>query len=860
MVYLSFPFMKKQQIYYRKEWQKVLQYAQLITRSDKKKMVSHLSLFWWVYVLLRQHEHYEIFWKLIGVKHIGILEDYFHKQYKELNFTELPNRFVIVKHIAQTIFSWLLDEKHKVDFVRLLYASVESPSVEAQRVFARLWIDTNTIKENCQYVMDHPLVLQIWMLAFLQLLATLIKRLALDINQIQLMQIDFMQHIPMMGQEQDVLDRDDNKSKVTTDNKKKKDEEKKMTVEYFWSDLTLEYKDGFLDPVIGREKEIDQMIYTLLRKTKNNPLLIGEAGVGKTAVVEWLAQRIAQGNVPEKLKNKKLFMLDMWSIVAWTKYRGEFESRMKAILEEAADPTKHIILFIDEIHSIIGAGWQDNNDAAQMIKPLLARWKIKLIGATTFDEYQKYIEKDKALKRRFQEISVDEPSEEVTKQILMGLKETYENYHGVLISEEAIDTTIQLARRYVLNKHFPDKAIDIIDEASARKSTISESLEEDEDYKKLEKKIEVLDKKIESAIEWQDYFGAAGLKEKQEKMKQELQQVRSQKLLPVHLRQTILPEDVSIVLSDKTGIPAEIVSEAEIDKLKRLKAELESHVMGQEDAVDAVVKSITRSRLSVVEKQKPISSFLFLGPSGTGKTYLAKMIAEHYFGDPKALIRVDMSEFMEKYSVSKLIGSAPGYVGHEEWGLLTEQVRRKPFSVILLDEVEKASRDVLNILLQILDEGHLKDNKGRWIDFKSTIIIMTSNIWSEEFSKKVATIGFKGDNNLENEVSDADFGKKKSRIMERVKSFLSPELMNRLDHLLVFRPLAKPVLQSILKKQLDAHLAEWKVKKWLTLPRFTKKKLSSVVDELYDPQYGARPLEKWIVEEVEGKMIEQMLD
>lgn len=642
----------------------------------------------------------------------------------------------------------------------------------------------------------------------------------------------------------------------TTQSKQK--ETKKLTVEYFGTDLTKEYKEGFIDPIIGREKEIDQMIYTLLRKTKNNPLLIGEPGVGKTAIVEGLAQRIAQNKVPEKLQNKRIFMLDMGSLVAGTKYRGEFEARMKSILEEAMDITNNIILFIDELHTIIGAGGQDNNDAAQMIKPLLARGKIKLIGATTYDEYQKHIEKDGALKRRFQEIHVAEPNGEVSLQIISGLKKTYENFHGVKIQDDSIVSAIKLSQRYMLNKFLPDKALDILDEACARKSTIGQKLENDDEFKKHEKKLEALHKQIESAIEQQDYFKAAEYKEKQEALKKEMQKIRTSKNVPSHLRPPILPEDIGEVLADKIGIPANIVNESEIDKLRRLDLDLKQRILGQEEAVDAIVKTITRSRLSVVEKNKPIGSFLFLGPTGVGKTHLAKLIAKDYFGDENALVRIDMSEFMEKFSVSKLIGSPAGYVGYEEGGNLTESIRRKPYSVVLFDEVEKASPEVLNILLQIFDEGRLKDSKGRWIDFKSTIIIMTSNLGSEEFSKKKANIGFVMDD--AKEADKKEFDQIKSRVLDELKAFMTPELLNRIDHKIVFRPLSKEVMAQIFKKEIKEFLDTRKSNTDITLPKFTDKKIESIIDEIYEPQYGARPIARYIHDQIEPKLIQKIME
>lgn len=629
----------------------------------------------------------------------------------------------------------------------------------------------------------------------------------------------------------------------------------KLTVEYFGYDLTKEAQQGKLDPVIGREKLIDQVIYTLLRKTKNNPLLIGEAGVGKTAIVEWLAQRIVEGKVPLRLRNKRIIGLDMGSLVAGTKYRWEFEERLKAILKEAADPQNNIILFIDEIHTIIGA-WNAewSADAANILKPFLARGKIQLIGATTFDEYQKYIEKDAALKRRFQEIYVDEPSEEDTIEILKWLRPKYEEYHGVNISDEAIESAVRLSKRYLLNKYLPDKAIDLIDEASARRSTLSDILGKNEEYKKLEEQQKKIQEKIEKAIEEQDYFGAAELKEKEDEIKEKMRQLRTQNVLPPHLRETLKREDIGKVLAEKSGIPEDKITSSEIQKLRDLDKILKSKIFGQDEAVDAVVRAIRRNRLSVVKRDKPIASFLFLGPSGVGKTYLAKLLAKEFFGDERALIRVDMSEFMEKYSTSKLIGSAPGYVGYEEGGILTEAVRRRPYSVVLFDEIEKASKDVLNILLQILDEGYLKDSKGRMVDFKNTIVILTSNIGSEEFAKEVPKIWFTA-----GDKKDGDFEEIKGRVLERLKKYLPPEFLNRLDGVIVFKPLSKEVLEQIMETKLSEFLKQWK-KEGIKLPRFTKKQISQIIDKISEPQYGARPLERYIYEEIEPKLIDQVLE
>lgn len=722
------------------------------------------------------------------------------------------------------------------------------------------------IKNTLWRLLEVPVLKKEGFIGFLELLDSMMVQLDLDYSEIANMQINYDHSTTdsAINQMLDAMDSEiveksdaENISLETPDNKTKKKEEKKLTIEYFGTDLTKEAKDGYLDPIIGREKEIDQVIYTLLRKTKNNPLLIWEAGVGKTAIVEGLVQRIMMKKVPEKLINKKVFLLDMGTLVAGTKYRGEFESRMKSILEEATDPTNNIILFIDELHTIIGAGGQDQNDAAQMLKPLLSRGKIKLIGATTFDEYQKYIEKDAALKRRFQEVVVNEPSIEVTKQIILGLKQIYEDFHGVLLSDEAIDSAINLSKRYILNKQLPDKALDIIDEACARKSTMQQKLDNDENYQAQEKKIEKIQKKIESAIENQDYFSAAELKNEEEELKKELQKIRSNKNIPINLRSTIESSDIGNVLADKTWIPTNIVNEDEVTKLKRLDSELKKEIVGQNDAVENVVKTLIRSRLSVIKKDKPIGSFLFLGPSGVWKTYLAKLIAKHYFGDEGAMIRFDMSEFMEKFSVSKLIWSPAGYVGYDEWGGLTEAVRRKPYSVILFDEIEKASPDVLNIMLQILDEWQLKDSKGRWIDFKNTIIVMTSNIWTDEFSKKKTTIGF--DTWKAADIEDKQFDDIKTRVLEDLKNYITPELSNRIDHKIVFRPLNKENLITLFNQKIKTFLAAWKTNEKVKLPKFSKAEVEKIIDKIYDPQFGARPVERYINDEIEPQIINSLL-
>ena len=846
--------------------------TQAITCLDNASKISHAlhqtritpdTLFWGIYAFLKQSRHFPLFCAVIGLKKTKALESIFLKEIQVPMLQSETKLLPFNKILASDCSSKIEKGQKNIDPFQLFILAFERLSPKIKKLIQKDKNNLWEIKTTLSFLSNLPVIRSEGFLAFLEIIDTLIAELNLDYSDIQKMNIQY-EHIKkddeiLDSMESEIVEKSDSDklSLETGDQKPKKKEEKKLTIEYFGTDLTKEAKDGYLDPIIGREKEIDQVIYTLLRKTKNNPLLIGEAGVGKTAIVEGLVQRINAKQVPEKLIGKKVFLLDMWTLVAGTKYRGEFESRMKSILEEATDPTNNIILFIDELHTIIGAGGQDQNDAAQMLKPLLSRGKIKLIGATTFDEYQKYIEKDAALKRRFQEVIVNEPSIEMTKQIIFGLKPTYEDFHGVVISEEAIESAIMLSKRYILNKQLPDKALDILDEASARKSTMQKKLDNDDEYKKQETKIEKIQKQIEKAIENQDYFAAAELKTEEEELKKNLQKLRSNKNIPAHLRSVIESSDIWNVLADKTGIPTNIVNEDEVSKLKRLDAELKGQLIGQDDAVNAVVKTLIRSRLSVIRKNKPIWSFLFLGPSGVGKTYLAKLIAKHYFGDETALIRFDMSEFMEKFSVSKLIGSPAGYVGYDEGGGLTEAVRRKPYSVILLDEIEKASPDVLNILLQILDEGQLKDSKGRRIDFKNTIIVMTSNIGTEEFSKKKTAIGF--DTGSKNDIETKQFDDIKTRVLEELKNFLTPELSNRIDHKVVFRPLTKANLADIFNQQIKTFLTAWKENDQVKLPKFSKAEVDKIIDKIYDPAFGARPVERYINDEVEPQIINALL-
>lgn len=851
-----------------------LAYASIFSVAQQKKSIDGDEMFLGIFMYTKEKKFFELFWKFLGLHETVHIQKYITDYYNVANDLEpqiqLQN-LALNANLHNRLDALEQYNDVKNNFLVLLYIAIDQLSTQLAHYLQQHDTDLEIIRNKLMMLMQNPVVKQVGVVAFFGMIGKLISQLNLSLNDISMFQFETKESIDtilnamdhdfpeegMMGDDENILESSVNSSTVTM-GKDKKNDDKKLTIEFFGTDLTMEAKDNYLDPVIGRDREIEQMTYTLLRKTKNNPLLLGEPGVGKTAIVEGLAQRIIAGEVPEKLKNKRIMMLDMGTLLAGTKYRGEFEARLKAILEEASDVTNNIILFIDEIHTIIGSGNAEGSaDAANMLKPLLARGKIKLIGATTFDEYQKHIEKDAALKRRFQELYVDEPSIPDTMKILEGIKKNFEDYHGVIIDDKAIEHAVMLSKRYILNKHLPDKAIDIIDEASARKSTMNEKLEKNNDYQKQEEKLLLVQGKIEKAIEKQDYFQAAELKEQEEHIKAEMKTLRMKNTLPEHLRPTVSLEDIGHVLSDKIGVPAHMVTESETEKLRRLEKELSDSIIGQKEAVDAVVKSIKRNRLSVVQKNKPIASFLFLGPSGVGKTYLAKLLAKQYFGDEKALIRVDMSEFMEKHSASKLIGSPAGYVGYDEGGVLTESVKRKPYSIVLFDEIEKASPDVMNILLQLLDEGHLKDNKGRWIDFKSTIIVLTSNLGSEEFGKKIATIGF--DSGTHQEASAKDFDEQKIRVMARLKDWMKPELLNRLDYTIIFKPLSKENLGEIFVMKVNEFLGARKEKSVVKIPRFTKKKVAEIIDKIYDPQFGARPIERYIYDEVEPQLIDQMM-
>ena len=627
------------------------------------------------------------------------------------------------------------------------------------------------------------------------------------------------------------------------------------TLNQYGADLTKQAKEGKLDPVIGRKKEIDRVIEILSRRTKNNPCLIGEPGVGKTAVVEGLAEKIVLEDVPEMLKNKRVVSIDISSMVAGAKYRGDFEERIKKCLEEVKK-VKDVILFIDEIHTIVGAGSAEGAvDAANILKPLLARGEVQVVGATTLNEYRKYIEKDAALERRFSPVTVGEPTTDETIQILNGIRDKYEAHHNVKISEEAIKAAVNLSVRYINDRFLPDKAIDLMDEAASRVKmktyTIPDSL------KKLEDKIAELDKEKEEAIRVQDFEKAATLRDEENKKKEELSKGK-EKWNNKNSKNvvTLTEEDIADVVANWTGIPVKKISQDENERLKNLETELHKRVIGQNEAVEAVAKAIRRGRLGLKDPNRPIGSFLFLGPTGVGKTELCKALAESLFGTEESMIRIDMSEYMEPHSVSKLIGSPPGYVGFDDGGQLTEKIRRKPYSVILFDEIEKAHPDVMNMLLQILDDGRLTDAQGRTVNFKNTVIIMTSNVGARIITDKTF-LGFSNGNDEEKN-ADKDYENTKKDVMAELKRQFRPEFLNRIDEIIVFHKLNDVDIKKIINimiNQLEKRLNAQNI----TLDVDEKVK-ELIAKKGVDKNYGARPLKRAIQSMLEDKIAEEMLD
>ena len=626
-------------------------------------------------------------------------------------------------------------------------------------------------------------------------------------------------------------------------------------LDFFTNDLTKEAKDGKIDKIIGRAEEIERLIAILNRKTKNNPVLVGEAGVGKTAIVEWLALRIASGEVPFSMRDKRILSLDMSTLVAGTKFRWEFETRIKQVIEEASKVENEVILFIDEIHTIIGAGSGEGTlDASNILKPAMGRWKIRVIGATTIWEFQKYIEKDPALERRFQKIMADEPNKEVALEIMMGLREIFEEYHNLNIWDDAIKAAVSLSIRYVTDKQLPDKAIDLIDEACSLKS-MKYNIDEKE-IKKLKEKLAKLQAKIEQAVISQHYKKAVSLKEDQKEIEAEIQNIKRKFTIPKNKRFWVREEDIQRVLSMTTGIPVSNLSKNEIDRLKKLPSQMKKSIIGQDEAIEAIAKSIIRSKTGVGTPHRPLGSFLFLWPTGVGKTEIVKTLAREFYGDEEALIKIDMSEYSDKTSSNKLIGASAGYVGYEEWGLLTEKIRKKPYSIILFDEIEKWDIEVYNMLLQILEEWVLTDNKGRKINFKNTIIIMTSNIGQDEFGEKASQIGFDISEWEENKLMK-DYEGAKKNIVNNLTEYFSPEFINRIDKIAVFNPLDKTKIKKIVKLQLEK-LSE-RLEKWGLEIKFDMKVINLIAKEVYNPEFWAREIRRYITNIIEDQIAEKIL-
>ncbi len=624
---------------------------------------------------------------------------------------------------------------------------------------------------------------------------------------------------------------------------------KTPVLDEFGRDLTALGREGALDPVIGREDEIERVVQILSRRKKNNPVLIGEPGVGKTAIVEGLAQRIVENNVPEALIGKRLLTLDLAAVVAGTKYRGQFEERMRMIVDEIRK-NEGVIIFIDELHTIVGAGAAEGAiDASNMLKPPLARGELQCIGATTLSEYRKYVEKDGALERRFQTIMVDAPSVEETIEIIQGLRDRYEAHHHVKITDEAILAAARLADRYISDRYLPDKAIDVIDEGCAmvrlRHSTLPP------DIRDIEAKMAEMRAEKEAAIERQEFETAARYRDREREYRLKVEEAKERwRVLTEQEENVLTVDDVGYIVSKTTGIPVDRLEQEEFEKLLRMEEDLHKRVVGQDEAIGVVTRAIRRSRLGVKDLKRPIGSFIYLGPTGVGKTELAKALAEFLFEDEDAIIRVDMSEYMEKHTVSRLVGAPPGYIGYEEGGQLTERVRRKPYSVILLDEIEKAHPDVFNVLLQVMEDGRLTDNIGRTVDFRNTVLIMTSNIGARQI-KDGGGIGFGA------APGEATYEEIKKTVMTEVKKLFNPEFLNRVDEVIVFHPLEKTHLRAIvtlmineLKLRLEEHMLEL---------YFTEDTNEFLMEKGYDPTFGARPLRRTIQKYVEDPLVEKLL-
>ena len=623
------------------------------------------------------------------------------------------------------------------------------------------------------------------------------------------------------------------------------------TLDKYSRDFTKMASESKFDPIIGRDKEIERVIQILSRRTKNNPCLVGDPGVGKSAIIEGLAQQIYEGNVPSTLKDKRIVSLDLSSMIAGSKYRGEFEERIKKVIDEVK-AAGNVVLFIDEIHTIIGAGGAEGAiDASNILKPSLARGELQLIGATTIEEYRKYIEKDAALERRFQQVMVNEPNEEEAILMLKGLRDKYEAHHNVKITDEAIEAAVKMSSRYITDRFLPDKAIDLMDEAASKVRL--QTYTAPSNVKELEDKITALEKEKEEAIKTEEFEKAAKVKKEQTELKKKLDDAKKEwDTENTKTKQVVTEDEIAAVVSSWTGVPVQSLKQEESERLINLEKILHERVIGQDEAVSAVAKAIRRGRVGLKDPKRPIGSFLFLGPTGVGKTELSKALAEALFGDENAMVRIDMSEYMEKHTVSKMIGSPPGYVGYEEGGQLTEKIRRKPYSVVLFDEIEKASPDVFNVMLQILDDGHITDGQGRKVDFKNTVIIMTSNAGAKSIiaPKK---LGFVADNS-----DEKSYQAMKDTVMEEIKHLFKPEFINRIDDIIVFHPLDEENVKKIValmtkeivkrvKENMDIHI------------EFTDEAISLLAKEGFDPAYGARPLRREIQSKIEDEFAEEFL-
>lgn len=624
---------------------------------------------------------------------------------------------------------------------------------------------------------------------------------------------------------------------------------KTPTLDEFGKDLTAEAKAGKIDPVIGREKEIERVIQILSRRTKNNPCLIGEPGVGKTAIAEGLALKIIKGEVPELLNDKKIVALDLTSMVAGTKYRGDFEERIKKAMDEVKN-AKDVILFIDEVHTIMGAGAAEGaTDAANILKPSLARGEIQVIGATTIDEYRKNIEKDAALERRFQPVTVGEPTEEEAVLILKGIRDKYEAHHKVKISDEAIENAVKMSARYIADRFLPDKAIDLIDEAASKVRLKSYTVPDN--LKEMEKELKCLTEEKASAVRSQDFEQAAKIRDKENSLKTLLEEEKEKwKNLSSHQVKEITTQDIAQVVSSWTGIPATQITKEESEKLLNLEKILHERIVGQDKAVSSVARAIRRGRAGLKNPKRPIGSFIFLGPTGVGKTELCKTLAEAMFGDEDAIVKLDMSEYMEKHTVSKLIGSPPGYVGFDEGGQLTEKIRRKPYSVVLFDEIEKAHPDVFNMLLQILEDGVLTDSQGRKVSFKNTVIIMTSNVGASKITENKSALGFGGDEDENTNIEKL--------VMADLKATFKPEFLNRIDEIVVFNQLEKEDIEEIARRMLKGLVKQ--LDELGTKASVTDEAISAIADVGFDKVYGARPLRRAIQSRIEDKLSELILE